>query len=55
MKKPMKCKDCGTMIPKPKANKTGRCTACGLKEANKKRYNKDSQSIKSANNLGDKE
>ena len=48
MNPPMKCKDCKIMIPKPKANKSGLCTSCGLREAHRK---KDSQFIKSANNL----
>ena len=31
MSNPLKCK-CGKMISKPKANKTGMCVACSMRE-----------------------
>lgn len=52
MKQPKKCK-CGKMISIPKANKTGMCSACSMREMT--RVNAKSSSKQNANLGGEDE
>lgn len=49
MKKPMKCDECGKMISKPKLNKSGLCTPCGLRKIMKIKYNRKSKTKQNEN------